>query len=88
MVPAPEPPATMIYVPVNLSSCEHGSRQAACWGGQRLPLSVSNPDQTCRPHGPGIRLPGGQGQRVGQQGLETGEVLRVNWLEGRRPGLV
>lgn len=54
-------------------------------GGQRLLLSVSNPDQTCRPHGPGIRLPGGQGQRAGQQGLETGEVLRVNRLESRNP---
>lgn len=51
-------------------------------------LSVSNPYQTYRPYVPGIRLPGGQGQRAGQQGLETGEVLRVNWLPGRRPGLV
>ena len=51
-------------------------------------LSVSNLDQTCRPHGPGIWLPGGQGQRVGQQGLEIGEVLRTKWLEGRRPRLV
>lgn len=92
MFPAPKPPATMIYVPVSLSSCEPRSHQAACWGvgvgGQLLLLSVSNSDQTYRPHGPGIRLPGGQGQRAGQQGLETQEALRVNWMQGRRPGLV
>lgn len=34
-------------------------------------LSVSNPDQTYRPHGFRVRLPEGQGQRTGQQGLET-----------------
>lgn len=78
----------MIYVPVSLSSWEHGSGQAACWGDQHLLLSVSNPDQTCRPHGPGIRLPGGRGERAGQQALETREALRVNLLEGRRLGLV
>lgn len=51
-------------------------------------LSVSNPDQTYRIYGLGIKLPGGRGQRAGQQGLETGEALRVKWLQGRRPGLV
>jgi hypothetical protein len=55
------------------------------WGrGGTLRVSVSNPEQTCGPHGPGIRLPGGQGQRAGQQGLETRESLRVSRLEGRR----
>lgn len=48
-------------------------------GEQFLLLSVSNPDQTYRPHGSRVRVPGGQGQRTGQQGLET----RSHRLEAR-----
>lgn len=56
-----------------------GSHWAIGSGEQALLLSVSNPDQTYEPHGSRVRLPAGQGQRTGQQGLET----RSRRLEAR-----
>lgn len=61
------PPATVIYVPVSLSSCELRSHRAAgLGGGQFLLLSVSNPDQTYRPQGSGVR---GQANRAWKLGV-------------------
>lgn len=88
MVAAPEASATMIYIPVSFSSCEHGSRQAACWGGPGvcLPACLIQ-TRLVDPTSLGLSSRGDQGQRVGHQGLETKEILRLNWLEDRRPGL-
>ena len=38
-----------------------GPARQPAGGARRLLTSVSNPDQTCRPHEPGIGLPGGPG---------------------------